>query len=194
MKKMGDFPLTKDQEVLVERFFNECNENLKKYLLRLTKWDEELSDDLLQETFMKIIKAIGNGQYIEDGHPYAWIKKIAHNVFIDYTRKKGKIFKAYPSIAEKDLPENLGSTSLNCEEVQVNKEMEDEIRALIELLPEDQRFVVIERIYHNTKFRNLASQKGESINTLIGRMRNALMNLRKIIKKRGLDLEGYTQR
>lgn len=144
--------------------------------------DNYVAEDLLQETFIKAIKTIKKGSYNEEGKFLPWIMRIAHNLAVDHFRKE----KRFPMIVMED-----GSSVFNTiefseapyESIQIKKEMQDKVRDLIEKLPDSQKQVLIMRHYMGLSFQEIADQTDVSINTALGRMRYALINLRKNMKK-----------
>lgn len=151
--------------------------------------DEDLANDLFQETFLKVITKLQNGQYSDTGKFSWWLTRIAHNVVIDHFRaqKSSKIVEAPKdndlSNLRSDAVQNLSRESeLNNEQV-----MED-IKRLVEALPESQRDVVNMRFFQELSFKEIAEQTNVSINTSLGRMRYALINLRKLTRQYGVNL------
>ena len=158
------------------------------YIMYVVK-DEDLANDLFQETFLKVITKLQNGQYSDTGKFSWWLTRIAHNVVIDHFRaqKSSKIVEAPKdndlSNLRSDAVQNLSRESeLNNEQV-----MED-IKRLVEALPESQRDVVNMRFFQELSFKEIAEQTNVSINTSLGRMRYALINLRKLTRQYGVNL------
>ena len=158
------------------------------YIMYVVK-DEDLANDLFQETFLKVITKLQNGQYSDTGKFSWWLTRIAHNVVIDHFRaqKSSKIVEAPKdndlSNLRSDAVQNLSRESeLNNEQV-----MED-IKRLVEALPESQRDVVNMRFFQELSFKEIAELTNVSINTSLGRMRYALMNLRKLTRQYGVNL------
>ena len=158
------------------------------YIMYVVK-DEDLANDLFQETFLKVITKLQNGQYSDTGKFSWWLTRIAHNVVIDHFRaqKSSKIVEAPKdndlSNLRSDAVQNLSRESeLNNEQV-----MED-IKRLVEALPESQRDVVKMRFFQELSFKEIAEQTNVSINTSLGRMRYALINLRKLTRQYGVSL------
>ena len=151
--------------------------------------DEDLANDLFQETFLKVITKLQNGQYSDTGKFSWWLTRIAHNVVIDHFRalKSSKIVEA-PK--DNDLS-NLRSEAIHNQsrESELNNEqvMED-VKRLVEALPEAQRDVVNMRFFQELSFKEIAEQTNVSINTSLGRMRYALINLRKLTRQYGVNL------
>ena len=151
--------------------------------------DEDLANDLFQETFLKVITKLQNGQYSDTGKFSWWLTRIAHNVVIDHFRalKSSKIVEAP---RDNDLS-NLRSEAIHNQsrESELNNEqvMED-VKRLVEALPEAQRDVVNMRFFQELSFKEIAEQTNVSINTSLGRMRYALINLRKLTRQYGVNL------
>lgn len=160
-------------EKLVERHKNRIFTTI--YLIVKDKY---VAEDLLQETFIKAIKTIKKGRYNEEGKFLPWISRIAHNMAIDYFRKQ----KRYPTVVMED-----GSSVFNTlefseepyEVVQIKQETHAKLREMIQTLPDAQREVLMMRHYMQMSFQEIAEATGVSINTALGRMRYALINLRK---------------
>lgn len=163
-------------------------EKIFTYIMYVVR-DEDLANDLFQETFLKVITKLQNGQYSDTGKFSWWLTRIAHNVVIDHFRaqKSSKIVEAPKdndlSNLRSDAVQNLSRESeLNNEQV-----MED-IKRLVEALPESQRDVVNMRFFQELSFKEIAEQTNVSINTSLGRMRYALINLRKLTRQYGVSL------
>ena len=140
--------------------------------------DQYIAEDLLQETFIKAIKTIKSGRYNEEGKFLPWISRIAHNMAIDYFRKQ----KRYPTIIMEDgtnVFNTLDFTEESYESIQIKTETHSKLKELILKLPDTQREVLIMRHYMHMSFQEIAEKTGVSINTALGRMRYALINLRK---------------
>jgi RNA polymerase sigma-70 factor (ECF subfamily) len=151
--------------------------------------DEDLANDLFQETFLKVITKLQNGQYSDTGKFSWWLTRIAHNVVIDHYRaqKNNRIVEA-PK--ENDLS-NLRSDSVfdvNRENELTNEQILKDVKRLMENLPEQQRDVVYMRFYQELSFKEIAKLTNVSINTSLGRMRYALMNLRKLTRQHNMNL------
>ena len=158
------------------------------YIRMLVK-DSDLADDLFQETFVKAVRVIDQGRYTDQGRFLSWVMRIAHNQVIDHFRSQRKDHVINESEAGYDI---LGTQRLSegsIEERMVGEQIEADLRRLIEQLPDEQREVVKMRYYGNLSFKEIAEQTEVSINTALGRMRYALINLRKMIKENNLSLE-----
>ena len=158
------------------------------YIMYVVK-DEDLANDLFQETFLKVITKLQHGQYSNTGKFSWWLTRIAHNVVIDHFRaqKNNRIMDA-PK--ENDLS-NLRSASVmdkNREDEMTNEQILKDVKRLVEVLPEQQRDVVYMRFFQELSFKEIAELTNVSINTSLGRMRYALMNLRKLTRQYGVNL------
>jgi RNA polymerase sigma-70 factor (ECF subfamily) len=149
--------------------------------------DRELANDLFQDTFLKALQALKDGQYNEEGKFSAWIMRIAHNLCIDHFRnnKKMPIQRATDKYDPLDF---VQETSKNVEKQVIQKEVTKEVRQLIGMLPTEQREIVMMRIVYDMSFKEIADHLEISINTALGRMRYALINLRKNIEKHNIKL------
>ena len=150
--------------------------------------DRDKSEDIFQDTFIKVIKTLKNGSYNEEGKFLPWVMRIAHNLVIDYFRKSNRI----PIIDNKeefDIFQFLSDTTPNAESVLVEDQVLKDIQNLIEELPEDQKEVLIMRLYRDMSFKEIAENTNVSINTALGRMRYAIINLRKMINDYQIILE-----
>lgn len=140
--------------------------------------DRYVAEDLLQDTFIKAINTIKSGRYNEEGKFAPWLSRIAHNLAIDYFRRE----KRYPEVVLEDgsrIFDSIQFAEASYESVQVMKETKAKVRDLIKELPEEQKQVLIMRHYLQMSFQEIADRTGVSINTALGRMRYALINLRK---------------
>lgn len=149
--------------------------------------DKELAEDLFQETFIKVIKTLRSGSYQEEGKFLPWVLRIGHNLVIDHFRKN----KRMPMVRDTDehsIMDQIRLTDANVEEKMVTIQIHHQVRQLIDYLPLDQREVVIMRHYGNLSFKEIAEVTNVSINTSLGRMRYALINLRKLISEKQLML------
>ena len=150
--------------------------------------DRNMSEDIFQDTFIKVIKTLRNGSYNEEGKFLPWVMRIAHNLVIDYFRKTNRI----PIIENKeefDIFQFLSDTSPNAENALVEEQVLKDIQNLIDELPEDQKEVLIMRLYRDMSFKEIAENTNVSINTALGRMRYAIINLRKLINDYQIILE-----
>ena len=147
--------------------------------------DRYVAEDLTQDVFIKVIKTIKNGKYNEEGKFLPWLLRISHNLAIDYFRKQ----KRNPTIITEDGSNIFNSMAFaenSIESNRVNKETHKKIRELIKTLPKTQREVLIMRHFTDMSFKEIAEATGVSINTALGRMRYALINLRKMLKQHNI--------
>jgi RNA polymerase sigma-70 factor (ECF subfamily) len=144
--------------------------------------DRYVAEDLMQEAYIKAIDVMKSGRYNEEGKFLPWILRIAHNMAIDYFRKE----KRYPTIVLEDGSKLFNSFQFaedSVEDIQLKADQVANVRELIKKLPDEQREVLIMRHYEDLSFQEIADQTGVSINTALGRMRYALINLRKMLTK-----------
>src|SRR5690606_2841206 len=150
--------------------------------------DEDLANDIFQETFIKIIHTLKNKGYQEEGKFIQWTIRIAHNLIIDYFRKNNKV-QFNRDTEELSVFNTFVDETPNIEGILINFQMEKDIRKMIERLPKDEQVVIELRMYEDLSFKEIADITGVSINTALGRMRYALINLRKIINENQIILE-----
>ena len=160
---------------------------LYSYIYVMVK-DKQLADDLFQDTFVKIINTLKSGTYKDEGKFIQWAMRIAHNLVIDHFRKMKKVNYAESKHDNYDILDNLRITDLSIEDEIVRNQIHSEVKALLEFLPEEQKEVLFLRCYANLSFKEIAEQTDVSINTALGRMRYALINLRKLIKEKNIIL------
>ena len=170
-------------EVLINKHKN------KIYAFILSKIrNRDLAEDIFQDTFIKVINSLQKGKYNEEGKFLPWVMRIAHNLVIDHFRKSNKMRTIAPT-DDFDIFDIIHDDSKNVEENIVNEQIHKDLRKLIEHLPEDQKEVLKMRYYAELSFKEISESTGVSINTALGRMRYALINLRKLIDKNQLDLQ-----
>lgn len=151
--------------------------------------NQELANDVFQETFVKIIKTLKVGSYNEEGKFLPWAMRIAHNLVIDHFRKASKVRMVSESSSNYDdfnIFSTLSQTDKNMEQSMSHEELEKQMVELIDYLPETQRAILKMRIFQDMSFKDIAESEDISINTALGRMRYALINLRKMIDKHQL--------
>lgn len=149
--------------------------------------DRDVSNDIFQDTFIKVIKTLKSNSYNEEGKFLPWVMRISHNLVIDYFRKNKKM-PMYRETEEFSVFSIMTDDSLTIENQLIANQVELDIQKLIEELPEDQKEVLIMRMYKDMSFKEISEITGVSINTSLGRMRYALMNLRKVIDKHQIIL------
>jgi len=160
---------------------------LYSYIYVMVK-DKQLADDIFQDTFIKVIKTLKSGSYNDEGKFIQWIMRIAHNLVIDHFRKLKKANFAESKNENFDILDNLRISDLNIEDELVRRQIHQDVNALLEFLPMEQKQVLYLRCYAGLSFKEIAEQTEVSINTALGRMRYALINLRKVIKKKNIIL------
>ncbi|MDN3706940.1 sigma-70 family RNA polymerase sigma factor [Myroides ceti] len=150
--------------------------------------DQEIADDIFQDTFIKVIHTLKGKNYKEEGKFLPWVMRISHNLVIDYFRKNNRM-PMQRETEEYSIFNYMVDASPNIESDLITSQIESDVQKLINALPEDQREVITLRIYQDLSFKEIAEITGVSINTALGRMRYALLNLRKNIEKNQIVLE-----
>jgi len=148
--------------------------------------DANLADDIFQDTFVKVVKTLRSGRYKEEGRFLSWVLRIAHNLIVDYYRKSNRMPKYESSREEYDVVANLSDDNLNAEFCLIENQIHTDLVSLIKELPDTQQEVIRMRLYKDMSFKDIADNTGVSINTALGRMRYAVINLRKLIEERNL--------
>jgi RNA polymerase sigma-70 factor (ECF subfamily) len=149
--------------------------------------DRDISNDIFQDTFIKVIKTLKSNSYNEEGKFLPWVMRISHNLIVDHFRKTKKM-PMYRETEEFSIFSIMSDDSLTIEGKMIVDQVEIDLKKLIQELPEDQKEVLIMRMYQDMSFKEISELTGVSINTALGRMRYALMNLRKIIDKHQIIL------
>ena len=150
-------------------------------------FDRDVSEDIFQDTFIKVIKTLKSGKYNEEGKYLPWVMRIAHNLVIDHFRKGNRMPK-FEDNGEFSIFSVISDGDLNAEKKLIKGQVEEDLRMLIQELPEDQKEVLVMRMYRDMSFKEISEKTGVSINTALGRMRYALINLRKVIEKNNIVL------
>jgi len=150
-------------------------------------YDRDIAEDVFQDTFIKVIRTLKRGKYNEEGKFLPWVMRIAHNLVIDHFRKNNRMPK-FDNTGEFSIFSVLSDTSLNAEKALIKDQVETDVRRLIEELPDDQKEVLMMRMYQDMSFKEISELTGVSINTALGRMRYALINMRKVIEKHNIIL------
>lgn len=149
--------------------------------------DKDITEDVFQDTFIKVIKTLKKGNYNEEGKFLPWVMRIAHNLVIDHFRKNNRM-PAFNNTDEFNIFSVLRDDSLNAEKQIIQEQIFSDVRELINELPEEQKEVLIMRMYKDMSFKEISENTGVSINTALGRMRYALINMRKLIEKHKIIL------
>lgn len=171
----------------ISQLIDRHTHRVRDYIRMMVK-DNDVADDILQETFIKAVRVIDEGRYADTGKFLSWILRIAHNQVIDHFRSQ----KNAKTVSESDAGYNMLGTlrfaERTVEDAMISSQIEEDVRRLIDRLPAEQREVVVMRYYSGLSFQEIADQTDVSINTALGRMRYALINLRKMIKENNLIL------
>jgi len=176
----------KGDENCLSILINRHQQRIFGFILSKTN-DKSLANDLFQDTFIKIINTLKRGLYNEQGKFLPWALRIAHNLTMDYYRS-AKWKNTKRTSGNFDVFDFLGAEDENIEEQMIHNQTIEKIIALITTLPRDQQEVIKMRIYYNLSFKEIAEQTGVSINTSLGRMRYALMNLRKMAAEQKISV------
>ena len=150
-------------------------------------YDRYIAEDIFQDTFIKVIRTLKRGKYNEEGKFLPWVMRISHNLVIDHFRKNKRMPK-FDNSGEFDIFSVISDSALNAEKSMVKAQVEADVRRLIEELPGDQKEVLVMRMYNDMSFKEISERTGVSINTALGRMRYALINMRKVIEKHNIVL------
>lgn len=170
-------------EVLISRH----KKRVFTYILLIVK-DHHLAEDIFQDTFIKVIRSLKSGRYTENGKFISWVLRISHNLIIDHFRKEKLLNTTSNDDTIVDLFNSPKYSEENIEDKLVYEQITCDVRLLINELPDDQREVIMMRHYQGLSFKEISDLTNVSINTALGRMRYALINLRKLIEKKNLSL------
>lgn len=172
----------------LENLISRHQNRIYAYILMITK-NKELADDLFQDTLIKVINTIRAGSYNEEGKFLQWVMRIAHNLIIDHFRKSNRIPVIDKGKSDDfDIFDNLNIMDESIEDRIITEQIHKDVRKLIDLLPAEQREVLYMRHYAEMSFKEIAEVTEVSINTALGRMRYALINLRKLIAEKNIVL------
>lgn len=174
-------------EYSLEILINRHKQKVFSYILLVVR-DKHLADDIFQDAFIKVINTLRSGVYKEEGKFIQWVMRIAHNLIIDYYRKAKRFPAIEYSTEEGDIFDNLRIIDDSIEDRMIMDQIYEDVRKLIDYLPEEQRDVLMMRHYSDMSFKDIAEQTDVSINTALGRMRYALINLRKLIESKEIIL------
>ena len=171
----------------ISKLIERHKRRVRDYIYMMVK-DNDVADDIFQETFIKVIRVIDEGRYTDNGKFLSWVLRIAHNQVIDHFRAQRQNKSVSEAEAGYDVLGTLKLSERTVEDSMVCEQIERDVRALVELLPSEQREVVIMRYFSGLSFKEIAEQTDVSINTALGRMRYALINLRRMIKEKNMVL------
>lgn len=160
------------------------------YIFKIVK-NEDIANDIFQDTFVKAIMTIKQGRYTENGKFPAWISRIAHNLIIDYYRQEKSENMQSCDVEDVDILNKKELSEETIEDVIITDQIHSDVKHLVKILPDLQREVLLMRYYKNMSFKEIAEATGVSINTALGRMRYALLNMRKIAEEKHIVLEMY---
>jgi RNA polymerase sigma-70 factor (ECF subfamily) len=173
-------------EQALEKVIRRHKNRVFAYILMVVK-DKELAEDLFQDTFIKVINTFRSGQYKEEGKFIQWVMRIAHNLIIDYFRKAKRI-PIVENNDDYDIFDKIRIPVESVEEQLITEQIHHDVKKLIEYLPSEQKEVLVMRHYGDMSFKDIAEVTNVSINTALGRMRYALINLRKLVKEKDVIL------
>ena len=173
-------------EVSLEILIKRHQQRLFSFIYSKVK-NRDITEDIFQDTFIKVIRTLKKGNYNEEGKFLPWVVRISHNLIIDHFRKSNRMPK-FRNTDEFDIFSVLGDDVLNAEKKIIKEQIHSDVRELINELPEEQKQVLIMRMYNDMSFNEISENTGVSINTALGRMRYALINLRKLIEKNKIIL------
>lgn len=171
----------------IELLINRYRKQIYTYIFLLVK-NQHLAEDIFQDTFIKVIKSLNNGKYQDNGKFLAWVLRIAHNLVIDHYRKERQLNATSREDFGLDILNSRKYAVKPAEDVIIDRQIRKDIRGLIDSLPLEQKEVLILRQYCELSFKEIADHTNVSINTALGRMRYALINLRRMVKEKNLTL------
>ena len=194
---MSDSLIKEKDSVLVKGYINGCERSLavliERHKLKIYNFiyskvfDRDIAEDIFQDTFIKVIKTLRKGAYQEEGKFLPWVMRISHNLVIDHFRKNNRI-PIFESKDEFDIFQIIGDDAPNIESNMIDRQVVEDLQKLIIELPDDQREVLTMRLYKDMSFKEIAETTGVSINTALGRMRYAVINIRKLIEEHQIVL------
>jgi RNA polymerase sigma-70 factor (ECF subfamily) len=171
----------------LELLINRYRKQVYTYIFLLVK-NQHLAEDIFQDTFIKVIKSLDGGKYQDNGKFLAWVLRIAHNLVIDHYRKERQLNSTSREDFGLDILNSRKYADKPAEDAIIDKQIRKDIRGLIDNLPDEQKEVLILRQYCELSFKEIADHTNVSINTALGRMRYALINLRRMVKEKNLTL------
>ena len=173
-------------ERALEALIDRHNQRISSFIYSKVN-DRGITEDIFQDTFIKVIRTLKRGAYNEEGKFLPWVMRIAHNLIIDHFRKNRRM-PMYQGSDSFNIFSVMGDDKLNIESQIIKDQIDYDLTLLIDELPPDQREVLIMRIYKDMSFKEISENTGVSINTALGRMRYALINLRKVISENDIIL------
>lgn len=170
-----------------EILINRHKDKVYTYIFLMVK-NEDLAQDIFQETFIKVVKSLHAGKYQENGKFSSWVVRIAHNLIIDHFRKEKQMKTFSNDDYESDIFNSVRFSEKTVEEGIIYEQIMTDVRQLVDFLPDEQKEVILLRHFMGLSFKEIADQTDVSINTALGRMRYALINLRKLVEEKNLNL------
>ena len=171
-----------------DELLNRHKNRVFSYILMVVR-NRDLAEDIFQEAFMKAIVTIKQGRYVENGKFYSWVTRIAHNLIIDlYRRERNENTVSNEEFEEVDLFNNAKLSDENIEDYLVREQVFSDVKNLMGHLPDNQKEVVHLRYYEDKSFKEIADMTGVSINTALGRMRYAVLNMRRMAQEKSISL------
>jgi len=189
--KLSDYELVeefiKGSQTSIETLINRHRNRVYTYIYLIVK-NQQLAEDIFQDTFIKVVQSLKRGKYTDNGKFLSWVIRIAHNLIIDHFRREKQFNITTREDYETDVFNSRKLAYGTIEDEMVQSQIITDVRGLIDELPADQREVVMLRHYGGLSFKEIAEHTNVSINTALGRMRYALINLRKLIGEKKLNL------
>lgn len=173
--------------VALEKLISKHEKRIFAYIFMVVK-DKDIAEDIFQDAFIKVINTLRAGNYKEEGKFLQWVMRISHNLIIDHFRREKRIPVINNSSDDFDIFDTIQMEAPSVEEAMVTEQIHKDVRQIVEFLPDEQKEVLKMRHYGNMSFKDIAEQTDVSINTALGRMRYALINLRKLIEENNLVL------
>lgn len=174
-------------QMAIELLIRRHRKRVFGYILLLVK-NYTIAEDVFQDTFIKVIKSLQENKYTDSGRFVSWVMRIAHNLIIDHFRREKQLKTYSNDQSEIDVFNSPKFSDKNVEDIMVFEQLLSEVRSLVDELPEEQKEVVMLRHYSGLSFKEIAEQTNVSINTALGRMRYALINMRKVMQEKNLEL------
>ncbi len=171
----------------LDHLINRHKNKVYSYIFMVVK-NRELAEDIFQDAFIKVIKSLHAGKYNDEGRFVSWVMRIAHNLIIDYYRKDKQLKTVSDDQSDVPLLDTMQFSDDTIEQELVSTQVHKDIKGLITHLPAEQKEVIMLRYYYDMSFKEIAEHTGVSINTALGRMRYAIINMRKVMEQQQIDL------
>ncbi|MBX7094917.1 MAG: sigma-70 family RNA polymerase sigma factor [Flavobacteriales bacterium] len=189
---LGDTQLVREyqngNEKAFEVLMSRHSDRVFSYIVYMVK-DRQLAEDIFQDTFVKIVNTLKSGKYNEEGKFLPWVMRISHNLIIDTFRRSAKMPTVEPKNEDHDIFGSLRVYDENVQDKLITDQILKDVRRLVEYLPDEQREVVMMRHFSDMSFKEIAEATNVSINTALGRMRYALINLRRMVEEKSIALD-----